>query len=214
MHVISVNVGRPREVLWKGRMVTTSIFKDAVEGPVALRRHNLDGDEQADLAVHGGPDKAVYAYSAEHYVYWRQELPEAELPWGVFGENLTVAGLDETAVRIGDRFRVGSSELIATQPRLPCYKLGLRFGRDDILKRFLASRRSGVYFAVAQEGQVAAGDPIELLARDPHGVGVADIVRLYVADRDDRELLRRAIQVPALPESWREFFQERLEKLA
>src|SRR6266851_1777434 len=164
MKLLSVNVGLPRDVISKGRLVTTGIFKEPVEGRVRLRTLNLDGDRQADLKVHGGIDKAVYAYPAEHYDYWRSELPGVELPWGMFGENFTVEGMLESGVNIGDEFRIGSAELVVTQPRLPCYKLAVKFGRDDIIKRFLGSGRTGFYFAVLKEGEVGAGDSIELLS--------------------------------------------------
>ncbi len=177
--LLSVNVGLPREVEWHGRTVRTSIWKEPVSGRVRVRRLNLDGDEQSDLTVHGGPDKAVYVYPSEHYEYWRGELPGAGLPWGAFGENLTTRGLLEDDTRIGDRLRVGSAEFLVTQPRMPCYKLGVRFGRDDMVRRFHESGRSGFYLAVLSEGEVGAGDPIEILARDDHGVTVADITALY-----------------------------------
>ena len=212
--LVSVNVGLPRQVIWKNRVVTTGIFKEPVSGRVAVRRLNLDGDRQADLSVHGGPHKAIYAYPAEHYAYWRRELPDMSLPWGMFGENLTTHGLHEEAVNVGDRFRIGSVELMATEPRLPCYKLGLRFGREDIVKRFLASGRSGMYFAVVKEGDLAAGDAFEVIHRDERHVTVADIVRLYVRDKDDVETLARAVQLEALSESWREHFRRQLEKHA
>jgi MOSC domain-containing protein YiiM len=214
MKIISVNVGRPRLVVSNGQAVSTGIYKSPVEGRVKLRTLNLDGDRQADLTVHGGPDKAVYAYPSEHYGYWRDELPDAELPRGVFGENFTTEGLDESSIHVGDRFRLGSAEVTVTQPRMPCYKLGLRFGRADIIKRFLLSGRSGVYFSVQREGEVAAGDEFELLARDANHVAIADILRLYLRDRDDVEALRRAIAVEALPESWREYFRRHLAKAA
>ncbi len=175
--LISVNVGVPREVAKRGKTVTTSIFKEPVEGRVMLRRLNLDGDRQSDLTVHGGANKAVYAYAAEHYDYWRKELPHMNLPWGMFGENLTTQGLLDDAVRIGDRFRIGSAEVVVTQPRFPCYKLGVRFGRADMVKRFLASGRTGFYLAVIQEGEVGAGDPIELIGRGETGVTVAAAAR-------------------------------------
>src|SRR5712671_6531621 len=135
MQVISVNVGQPKEVIWKGRKVMTGIFKEPVEGRVAVGRLNLEGDRQADLTVHGGPEKAVYAYPAEYYAFWREQFPEMELPWGMFGENLTIEGLLDESVHIGDRFQVGSAHLVVTQPRLPCSKLGLKFGRDYFLER-------------------------------------------------------------------------------
>lgn len=212
MKLVSIQVGLPREVLWQGRSVTTGIFKEPVTGPVTVRTLDLDGDAQADLSVHGGPDKAVYAYPAEHYEYWRRELPEMKLPYGMFGENLTTEGLLENEVNIGDRFRIGGTELVVTQPRVPCYKLAIKFGRADILKRFLASRRSGFYFAVAREGDVQAGDRIERLSRDGDGLSVEDIVRLYAFERDDLETLRRTVQDKTLPESWRGYFRHQLEK--
>ena len=213
MKLVSVNVGLPREVTWKRKSVTTGIFKEPVAGRVMMRTLNLDGDRQADLSVHGGPSKAVYVYPVEHYDYWRRELPDMKLPWGVFGENLTTEGLLEDTVNIGDRFRIGSAEVMVTEPRMPCYKLGIKFGRGDIIKRFLASGRSGFYFAVLQEGEVGADDTIELLNRDEHNVTVGDIVRLYVSEKDDLELLHRAVRVDTLPESWRGYFQHQIEKL-
>jgi MOSC domain-containing protein YiiM len=213
MKIASVNVGLPREVEWRGQLVSTGIFKSPVAGRVRVRALNLDGDRQADLSVHGGPDKAVYAYPAEHYEHWRAELPGVALPPGSFGENLTTEGLRETEVRIGDRFRVGSAVLRVTQPRMPCAKLALRFRRDDMVKRFLASGLSGLYCAVDEEGDLAAGDPIEPLERATHGVTVSEISRLYTDGREDLEALRRAAEVEALPGSWREFFRHQIEKL-
>jgi len=208
--VVSVNVGLPREVEWRGRTVLTSIWKSPVEGRVPVRRLDLDGDRQSDLSVHGGPDKAVYAYPSEHYAEWARELAGADLPWGAFGENLTTEGLREGDLRIGDRLRVGSAELVVTQPRMPCYKLMIRFGREDMVKRFLRSGRSGFYFAVRQEGDVGRGDAIELVARAEQDVTVADISSLYTHDADNQPLLRRAVDLAALPESWRDYFRKRL----
>jgi MOSC domain-containing protein YiiM len=210
--VISVNVGLPREVVWKGRTVITGIFKEPVAGHVAISRLNLDGDRQADLTVHGGPDKAVYAYPAEHYSFWREQFPEMDLPWGMFGENLTIEGLNES-IHIGDHFQVGTAHLMVTQPRLPCYKLGIKFRRDDILKRFLRSGLTGFYFRVLKEGEVAAGDPIRLLRSDEHQVKVSDITRLYRDDKHNIDLMRRVVAVEDLPESWRDYFLERLMQL-
>jgi MOSC domain-containing protein YiiM len=210
MKIISVNVGRPRLAVWNGQTVSTGIYKTPVEGRVMLRTLNLDGDRQADLTVHGGPAKAAYAYPSEHYGYWRGELPKMELPWGMFGENFTTEGLDESSVNIGDRFRLGDAEVSVTQPRMPCYKLGIKFGRSDILRRFLASGRTGFYFSVEREGEVGAGDEFELIARDRNNVTVADITRLYARDRGDFEALRRAVEVEALPEKWRQHFARQL----
>jgi len=214
MKLVSVNVGLPREVLWHGRTVTTGIYKQPIEGRVALRKLNLDGDRQADLSVHGGEDKAVYCYPAEHYDYWKKELPGRDLPMGMFGENFTTEGLLED-VHLGDRFSVGSAEVMVTQPRLPCYKLGVRFQSDDMVKRFLASGRSGFYCAVAREGQVGAGDEIKVIAREANAVPVSAITHLYIARRyadDDVALVQRALRVAALPESWKGYFRERLKK--
>ena len=212
MKVLSLNVGLPREVTWQGKRVTTGIFKEPIQERVMMRTLNLDGDQQADLTVHGGVSKAVYAYPSEHYNYWRSELPGMDLSWGMFGENFTTEGFLEDAVYIGDRFRIGETEVMVTEPRMPCYKLGIKFGRADIIKRFLASRRTGFYFAVMREGMVSAGDDVELIEREQQEIRVADVTRLYAFDKDDVKSLRRAIQVEALPESWKGYFQHQLEK--
>jgi MOSC domain-containing protein YiiM len=210
VRLVSVNVGLPREVDWRGRRIRTSIWKTPVEGRVRVNRLNLEGDQQSDLSVHGGLEKAVYAYPSEHYANWGREVSGTDLPWGMFGENFTTEGLLEDAVMIGDHLRVGSAEFVVTQPRMPCYKLGVRFNRDDMVKRFLQSGRSGFYLAVLREGEVGSGDSIEFTARDDRHVTVADIVALYSHDADNQSLLHRAIQLPALPESWRDYFRKRL----
>jgi MOSC domain-containing protein YiiM len=218
MKVVSVNVGLPREVPWHGRTVATGIFKEPVKGRVAMRRLNLDGDRQADLAVHGGAQKAVYCYALEHYEYWKKELPGRELPMGMFGENLTIEdgrGAPEESVHLGDRFAVGTAEVVVTQPRLPCYKLGIRFGSDDMVKRFLASGRTGFYVAVVREGEVGAGDEMKLIVRGLDGVAVSEITRLYVAKRYGEAEIRavgKALRVEELPEGWKEYFRERLKQ--
>jgi MOSC domain-containing protein YiiM len=213
MKLLSVNVGLPREVEWHGKIVRTSIFKATVPGRIPVAKLNLEGDQQSDLTVHGGVDKAVYVYPSEHYRFWRENLSGVDLPWGAFGENFTTEGeLDDKTVHIGDRFHIGSAEFVVTQPRMPCFKLGIRFGRADIIKRFLHSGRNGFYFAVAQEGEVAAGDSIELLKRDENGIAVADIVDLYTADATKQDLLQRVSELAALPENWRAYFRKRLWK--
>ena len=214
MRVLSVNVGLPREVLWRGKPVTTGIFKEPVAGRVPLRRLNLDGDRQADLRVHGGPDKAVYAYPSEFYELWSRERPELDLGPGTFGENLTTEGLPDSEVSVGDRFQIGTAELVVTQPRLPCFKLGLRMGRDEFVTEFLERGLLGFYLAVAREGEVAAGDAIVELQRDPRRFGVTEVARLYAADRDDVETVQFAADHDALPESWREYFRQRVEARA
>jgi MOSC domain-containing protein YiiM len=214
MKLISLNVGLPRVVMQDGHPVTTGIFKQPVRGRVALRTLNLDGDRQADLSAHGGPTKAVYVYPSEHYGYWKKELPGMEFPWGMFGENFTTVGLLESEMNIGDKLRVGTATLMVTQPRMPCYKLGIKFSRPEIVKMFLASERTGFYFAVVKEGEVGAGDHVELIERNEPSVKVTEIVHLYTREKHNIELLRRAIQVEALPESWKSYFQNRLEKLS
>jgi MOSC domain-containing protein YiiM len=211
--IISINVGLPRTVTWHEHAVTTGIFKQPVEGRVFLHKLDLDGDRQADLSVHGGEYKAVYCYPSEHYTYWRKELPGYDLTAGNFGENFTTEGLLEDAVHIGDRFSIGSAEVVVTQPRLPCYKLGIRFQWDAMVKRFLASRRSGFYLAVTHEGEVGAGDEIKEISRDPNHVSISEIIRLYLAKEyndADIEEVRRALQVTSFPESWKEDFRATL----
>jgi MOSC domain-containing protein YiiM len=216
MELVSLNVGLPREVAWRRTMTTTAIYKQPVGGRVTLRKLNLDGDRQADLTVHGGEYKAVYCYPLVHYDYWRGELPGQELPMGVFGENFTTDGLLEDSVHLGDRFSVGSAEVFVTQPRLPCYKLAVRFQSDEMVKRFFASRRTGFHLAVAREGEVGSGDEIKAIAQDPNGVPVSEITRLYAEKRygdSDLTSVQRVLRVSALPESWKEYFRERLERM-
>jgi MOSC domain-containing protein YiiM len=209
VEVISLNVARPRLVMYKGASVSTGIFKQPVPGRVALRALNLDGDRQADLSVHGGVYKAVYAYPSEHYAYWRQELPEMDLQWGMFGENFTTTGLGEDELHVGDRFRIGSATVMVRQPRMPCYKLAVKFQMDDILDRFLVSGLSGFYFSVEQEGEVGVGDSFDLLSRNHDGVTIAEMNRLFVRERYNRDLLEKAIATDALPETWRDYFVRR-----
>jgi len=206
-------VGLPRQVRFQGELVTTGIFKKPVQGSVRLRKLNLEGDKQADLKVHGGVDKAVYAYAGEHYDYWRQELPDMSLPWGMFGENFTTEGMFEESVNIGDQFKVGTANLIATQPRMPCYKLGVKFGSMDMIKRFLASGLTGVYFKVMKEGELEQGDEIKLIKKDENSVTVKDIVRIYTIDKDDIQTIERAIKIKDLPNGWRYHFIKQLEQV-
>ena len=208
--ILSVNISLPKEIDFEGQKITTGIFKEPVDRGVILRTLNLDGDRQADLTVHGGPDKAVYAYPIEHYEYWHKVFPTIEMLNGMFGENFTTEGLMEGEVCIGDVFRIGLSEVIATQPRMPCYKLGVKFGRMDVLKKFLASGRSGIYFKVSKEGEVRAGDTIEQIGKDTNRITISDIVRLYSSEKEDIESMRRAVKVQALPEGWKHHFFERI----
>lgn len=212
--IISVNCGLPRTVLWHGRSVTTAIYKEPVIGRVVLRKLNLDGDGQADLNAHGGANKAVYCYPLIHYNYWKSELPGRELTLGMFGENFTIDGLVEDSVHIGDRFSIGSAEVIVTQPRTPCYKLGIRFQLDDMVRRFLASRRTGFYLAVSREGEVGAGDNVTLIDRESNSASVLLITHLFATKKytsDDIADLQRVVTIQALPDNWKEYFLERLK---
>ena len=216
MKLVSVNTGTPQVVPWHERTVNTAIYKRPVEGRVMVRKLNVDGDRQADLKVHGGEYKAVYGYPVEHYEYWKSELSRRELPFGMFGENFTTDGMLEDTTYLGDRFAVGAVEVIVTQPRRPCYKLGVKFESDDMVKRFLKSGRTGFYLAVTREGEVGAGDEIRLVARDENAVSVADINRLYVAKKyagEDVTLAQRALRVATLPEAWKEYFRERVAEV-
>ena len=206
-------MGLPREVEWHGAIVSTGIFKQPVSGRIALHKLNLDGDRQADLTVHGGEFKAVYCYPIAHYDYWKKELPGRELPLAIFGENFTVEEMMEDTVHIGDRFSIGSAEVTVTQPRMPCYKLGIRFGDDGMVRRFSESGRSGFYVAVTREGEVGAGDEIKGIHRDPNAVPISEINRLYGAKAygdDDVKIIQRALEVAALPGSWKVYFRRRL----
>jgi len=203
MKILSVNVGRPREVEWRGEIVRTSIWKAPVAGRIALRGVNLAGDEQSDLRVHGGAEKAVYVYPSEHYPFWRSELPGMEIGFGQFGENLTSEGLLESEVSIGDRLRIGSAELQVTQPRVPCYKLGIRFGRPEMVKRFLRAGRSGFYLSVVREGEIGAGDAVERIPVATPSLTVAEVADLYAGRNADERRLRFASQLAELPFGWR-----------
>jgi len=213
MKVVSLNVGLPRAVPYMDREILTAIFKSSAAGPVLLRRLNLDGDHQADLSVHGGKNKAVYAYPSEHYDYWREQLPDYEFTWGNFGENLTTEGLLEENACISDHFRIGEAIVKVTQPRLPCYKLGIRFDRPDIIKRFVASRRSGIYFSVVEEGFVSTGDTIEKIHQDERRISIADVNQAYVHTRENVDLARRIVSLEILPRGLHDEFVESLAAL-
>ena len=214
MRVLSVNVGLPRQVVWRGKSITTGIYKEPITGRVPLRPLNLDGDRQADLRVHGGPEKAVYVYPSESYELWASERPELDFGPGMFGENLTTLGLLEAEVSVGDRFCIGTAELVVTQPRLPCFKLGIKMGRDEFVTEFLDRGLFGFYLAVTREGEVAAGDPIVEVVRDLRGLRVTEVAHLYAHGRDDVEGMRRAVAHDGLPAGWREYFRRRVDALA
>jgi MOSC domain-containing protein YiiM len=206
--LVSVQVGLPRTVLRDGEEVSTGIFKAPVQGRVRVNHLNVEGDQQADLSVHGGRDKAVYAYPSEHYAYWTKELATEALPWGSFGENLTIAGLLEGEACLGDRFQIGTAEVVVTQPRIPCFKLNLRFQRDDMAKRFLASHRTGFYLRVLREGEVGAGDEIVRVQQDENRVAIADVLQVYLGNPNSKEIRERALRVPYLSNAWREHLSQ------
>ena len=212
MSILSVNVSLPKIVEYRGEKVETGIFKEPVAGRVMLRKLNLDGDGQADLRVHGGVDKAVYVYSVENYEYWKHELGRDDFSYGQFGENFTVDGMTDDEVRIGDIFTVGRASVQVTQPRMPCYKLAIKMENPKFPKLFLASRRPGFYFRVLQEGDVGAGDDLELVERDPEPLTVEETVNLYYFDRENLQRAQAALRVKALPPEWRDGFEERLRK--
>src|SRR5579884_706339 len=200
--ILSINVGQPREVQAGDRKVLTSIFKTPVQGRVALRRYNIEGDRQSDLSVHGGPNKAVYLYPSEHYPFWAAQLSDLELSPGAFGENLTTEGMLEDEVHIGDVFRIGTAVVKVSQPRMPCFKLAIRMNRSDMVKRFWASGWPGIYFSIVEEGEFEAGGRIDLLESDPRGVSVADVVRMYKRETENPDLFSRLMEAP-LSGSWK-----------
>ena len=215
MKVVSVNVGLPQKIQFNNQLITTSIFKHPVHKKVKLSKLNLEGDAQSDLSVHGGVDKAVYSYPVEHYDYWRKIYPDMDIHFGMFGENLTTHGLHEGEVNIGDTYIIGSSRIVVTQPRMPCYKLGIRFGKMDIIEKFLNSLRSGIYFRVTREGELTEGDEIKLLSRDKNGVSIRDIVRLYKKKNyndSEFQLLERTTKLKFLPQNWKRHFEQEIDK--
>lgn len=195
-NVVSVNVALPRVVRAGKDPVLTAIYKSPEVGRVRLTGFNLAGDRQADLNAHGGRNKAVYLYPREHYAYWENELPTMDLPYGAFGENLTATGILEEEARIGDRYRIGTAILQVSQPRMPCFKLGIRFGSEDMPRRFWESGRTGIYFSVVEEGELGVGDRVERIELAAEAVTVADIVRLYRGRDRDPVILARAARAP------------------
>lgn len=210
MKLLSVNVSQPRQVTHRGRTYLTSIFKQPVAGRVMVRRTNLDGDAQGNLDVHGGPHMAVYVYSFDHYAHWAGELGGEDLVPGYFGENLTVEGMAEDTVRIGDSFRIGGALFEVSEPRTPCHKLAMRTGRAGFPKAFLASLRVGFYFRVLEEGELGAGDAVEAVASDPGAMTVAEVASLWAVGKGDRAGMERALGLDALSPGWREAFEKRL----
>lgn len=216
---MSVNVGKPRVVEWQGREVESAIWKEPVDGRVVVRGVNVDGDAQADLRVHGGPDKAVYAYAVEDYAWWSSQL-DRDIGPATFGENLTVAGLDLGAMVIGTHWHIGDVELEVAQPRQPCFKLGMRMGDASFVDVFDGAERFGAYLRIVSEGDVGAGDVIEVVAREdvepplPAGTGLM-ITELGTTGMDaPRERLDRIVADPLVPAGWRDWARRRIERSA
>ncbi|CAN5397888.1 MOSC domain-containing protein [soil metagenome] len=207
MHILSVNVALPQSVEWAGRTITTGIFKQSIQGAVSLDLLNFAGDGQADLTVHGGPDKAVYAYDSLHYAHWQHQIERADWAPGLFGENLTTEGLLESEVRIGDLFRVGSALLRAVQPRFPCYKLNVRFNNPGMTRHFAREGRSGIYFRVIEPGAVQAGDAITLLEAANTDITIQTVFQIVLAHQTDADLLARVVALPHLPDSLKRMFK-------
>lgn len=192
--VLRICISRAKNVDWNGKQLATGIFKMPVEGKVRVRRLNLDGDEQADLTVHGGPDKAVYAYPVEQYEYWKKELPVRDLQWGSFGENLTTSGFDENSICIGDKLKIGSALFVVTQPRMPCFKLGIRLADPGMVRRFYKSGKWGFYLAVIEEGEIETGDQIVPDGGDGSGVKLADVAHCFISTDVDPEMLSKVLK--------------------
>ena len=210
--LLAVCVGRPQSIAYNGRQVSTAIFKQPVQGKVMCRALGLNGDAQADLTMHGGVEKAIYAYPVEHYAYWERELARGDLPLGQFGENFILRGLAEDRVRLGDVFRVGHARVQVTQPRVSCYKIGLRLNAGPgFPKRFLESGRLGYYFRVLEEGEVEAGDAVELEDSDARSITIAEFIEFSQSRLDESSGIRRILESRALPKSWRAHFEERLD---
>ena len=207
MRVVSLNVGKPGERQWQGRTVRTSIFKSPVAGKRKVTLLNIEGDEQSDLRVHGGINKAVYAYDLSHYAHWKTILHREQWEPGLFGENLTTEGLPDEEVKIGDVYRIGTATLQVVQSRFPCTKLNVRFGLPDMMERFMEQKRNGIYFKVLEEGEIETGDEIRLIAPSPFDVTVQAYVANYYAKGSDKELLKTILSIPFLPEGQRKAFE-------
>ncbi|MEO1050982.1 MAG: MOSC domain-containing protein [Bacteroidota bacterium] len=212
MKLDSIFVGKPRQVENQGKMVTTGIFKEKITGPVGVTKLNVEGDQQADLKVHGGVEKAVYAYPSEHYQFWKEKRPNLAFGPGRFGENLSITGLSEKDVCIGDTYKIGSVVFMVKSPRMPCFKLGIKMNDPRFVKDFMDANLTGFYFCVLEEGEIEAGNRIEKIDEDGHGLTVDETARLYALDKDNNALLRKAASSPSLPTDWVEFYQKRLDK--
>lgn len=212
MRLESIFVGKPVKADYQDKKVSTGIFKNKVAGPAQVTSFNIEGDQQADLTVHGGVDKAVYAYPVEHYDFWKKERSDLHFEPGLFGENLSITGLDETDTCIGDVFEIGSIVLSVTSPRMPCFKLSIRMNDPGFVRDFMKAERNGFYFKVLQEGIIEAGDTIKKISQDGHNLTVQEVIQLYTTRKSDKDLLKKAVDSPSLPEDWVEYFEVRLHQ--
>lgn len=212
MKLLSIFVGKPRELDYNGRFVATGIYKEEINGPVQVHFLNIAGDQQADLTVHGGPDKAVYVYPSEHYSFWKEKRSDLFFQPGIFGENLSTTGLDE-ATCVGDVFKIGTAIFRVTNPRMPCFKLGIKMNDPKFIKDFMDARKNGFYLRVLQEGEIKPGDMIEKMEEDGHGLTIDEVIQLYTTKKEDEELLIKSVGAPNLPEDRREYFEKKLDQL-
>jgi MOSC domain-containing protein YiiM len=211
MQVLSANIAQPTTIQWRGKEVLTGIYKYAVDTPIFLNSEDVDNDHVLDRRYHGGVDKACYLYSADHYPFWKDKFPELKWEWGMFGENLTVSGLDESEIRIGDRFQIGGAIVQVSQPRQPCFKLGVRFGDQKVVDDFWNSPFPGVYVRILQPGNVAKGDRFTLLESNPDSLSVSQVFSIFRINRTDINLIKKAIDEPFLAESCRKDIQKLLK---
>ena len=215
MKLDAISVGKPKEVEWEGRKMVTSIFKTPISGPARVLFKNIEGDQQADLKVHGGLTRPVCVYPSEHYEFWKKELHQNELPWGYFGENLNISGgVFEQDVQVGDRFAIGSVEFEALQPRFPCHKLAMKMGDMKWIQFFLNSGKTGFYFGVVKEGIIAPGDTVKQVHHEKNSISIHDITELYLINRNNKPLLERALKVRRLTPSWKAYFEKQLIKIS
>lgn len=213
MKLLSVYIGKPRTIEYEGKEVRTGIFKELHEGPANVKTLNIEGDGQADLRVHGGINKAVYAYPSEHYAYWKEKYPNLNYEGSAFGENLSVSGMSEQSVCIGDIYQIGTTKFMVTNPRMPCFKLGIKMQMPAFVGFFLEARLNGFYFKVVEEGTIEAGQNIQLISSDGYNLTVDEVILAYHKEKKNKMLLTKAAQAPNLPEDWTSFFQQKLDKL-
>jgi len=213
MQLVSINISLPKPISYNGKEVLSGIFKQAITSPVFVAKNNIEGDGQADRVNHGGEHKAVYAFSHDHYAYWQEALQSPNLPIGAFGENLTITNLDEEQLHIGDQLRIGELVLEVSQPRVPCYKLGLALGNKNAPEMFIKRFETGVYFRVKQEGTICTHDTVEVIKRSVHAVSVKSLFKAYFDKSMENSLavLTAGLKVPELAPEWQAKIKKRLQ---